>query len=423
MKNAECRMQKSRGPGVRTVVCAGLFAGGVSPWRHFSRRFWSLVFLHSAFCILHSSSAAVPPTTAEGFRVPQPGAELAFPAAHGSHPDFRIEWWYLTGNLVEAGADLTGDEGQRFGFQATFFRYAAPLASPDGDAAEASAAFGTSQLYMAHMAVTDVTGARFFYEERLNRDGWDAYAKVGAMDVRNGDWTLVMTDPATEEMQLRATIRGRVNLDFTLSPDKPLVRFGPDGTSRKGPAPESRSYYLSFTRLATEGSLAIDGQAWRIEGLAWMDHEIASNQLSDNLEGWDWTAIQLDDGRELKAYILRKLDGTPDAFSAAMWIEPDNTVTYVDAAEFTWEGTQFFESTRTGATYPIGVALTLPDPARGGALRTLDLVPLLDDQELGGERGGIAYWEGALRIDEAGQRVGHGYLELVGYDKPVEGLR
>jgi len=354
----------------------------------------------------------IPLLTSEGFRVPQPEAELAFPAAHGSHPDFKIEWWYLTGQM-------RAPDSHHFGFQATFFRYAAPRSenvSPDD-------AFGTSQLYMAHMALTDVTGQQFYYEERLNRDGWDAYAKVGALDVRNGDWTLVMTDPATEAMQLHSSIRGGVSMELTLTPEKPLVRFGPDGTSRKGPAPEARSYYLSFTRLATAGSVTIGEQVWQVEGMAWMDHEIASNQLSDNLAGWDWTAIHLDEGRELKAYILRREDGTPDAFSAAMWIEADNTVTHLTQEDFTWEGVTFFASERTGARYPIGVEITLPDPARDGQLRTLRLEPLLADQELGGARGGIAYWEGACTVTESEQQVGAAYLELVGYDKPIEGLR
>ncbi len=358
-----------------------------------------------------AGDAAVPKFTSEGFRVPQPGREFTFPRDHGSHPDYKIEWWYLTGHLFD-------DDGGRFGFQATFFRVGA---RPPGETPVfASAAFGDGELHMAHMALVNEAGDRFFHEERLHRDGAQAHASAETLDVRNGNWTLRMEDPETERMRLRFTVRGGVRADLTLTPEKPLIVFGEDGTSRKGAAPTARSYYLTFSRLAVEGSLDIAGEQHVISGLAWMDHEIASEQLSPDLEGWDWTAIHLFDGREIKAYILRRPDGSADPFSAWMWIDEAGEVTYLGADDFTWTAKRTWTSKSSGAAYPVEVALAAPDPAADGEIVRLRLVPLRDAQEIPGSLGGTTYWEGAMRVlDTNGKAVGHAYMELVGYDAPV----
>lgn len=355
-------------------------------------------------------ASAIPRFTDEGFRVPQPGREFTFPRDHGSHPDYKIEWWYLTGHLF-------GENDGRFGFQATFFRVGAR--APGDAPAFPSTAFGDGELHMAHMAVVDEAGDRFFHEERLHRGGFEAHASTETLDVRNGNWTLRMLDPDTETMRLRFTVRGGVRVDLVLVPEKPLTVFGEDGTSRKGAAPAARSHYLTFTRIAAQGSLEIGGEKHAVSGVAWMDHEIASEQLSPDLEGWDWTAIHLFDGREIKAYILRRPDGTPDPYSAWMWIDGDNNVTHLDAESFRWERKRFWTSPQTGASYPVEVTLTAPDPVTGTST-ALRLVPIRDAQEITGELGGTTYWEGAMRVlDAEGNTIGHAYMELVGYDAPV----
>lgn len=341
--------------------------------------------------------------TDEGFRVPVPNAPLEFPRAHGSHPDFKIEWWYLTGHLEGPG-------GERFGYQATFFRNAAPLDGPSGGE---SPHFGDSQFYMAHAALTDIGGNAFHHEERINRDGWDADASTASLDVRNGNWSLRMTDPESETMELAFGIRGTISATLRLVPRKPLIRFGEDGVSRKGAHPHATSYYLSFTRLETTGTLRLGDRELPITGSSWMDHEIASRQLSSDLEGWDWTAIQLDDGRELKAYILRRQDGTADPFSRVIWIDRDGGVESAGPTEFSWQRDRWWRSPETGTRYPVGPIISAIDPATGGTVR-LRLRPHLDAQEF---TGAISYWEGACEvIDEAtGRPIGRAYLELAGY--------
>jgi predicted secreted hydrolase len=363
-------------------------------------------------CLLCTATPAVagppPAFTAEGYRVPQPGAALEFPRAHASHPDYAIEWWYLTGHLHTTG-------GRRFGYQATFFRSA--LKPP---ARQSGSAFGDSQLYLAHMALTDPKGGRFHFEDRLARDGWDAWARMDRLDVRNGHWRLSGDNPDNSAMELHASA-GDATWSLRLRAAKPLVRFGEDGTSRKGPAPEARSYYLSFTRLETEGTVRVDGAEFSVSGLSWMDHEIASSQLDPDYVGWDWIAIQLEDGWEVKAYLLRQSDGSPAPFSRLIWIDPDGRTHYRNPDAFRWRSERSWRSPATGARYPVYPEITTTHPLTGAAA-TFRFEPLMPDQEL--DLPGTTYWEGAGRIlDAQGRQTGSAYLELVGYAGPIEGLR
>lgn len=352
---------------------------------------------------------AVPLMTGVGFRVPQPGTVLHFPRDHGSHPDFKIEWWYLTGHLRDA-------PGHRHGFQATFFRLAGP---PTSDSPAFSPAFGDRQLHLAHMAWTDVEGRRYFCEERLGRDGWDAGSATEGLRVWQGDWQLEMTEAGSETMRLQASVRGEIRWQLTLRPGKPLVRFGRDGTSRKGADPAARSYYLSFTRLQAEGTWQEGGRPpVAVVGEVWMDHEIASQQLGQELTGWDWTAIQLTDGSEIKAYLLRRPDGTPDPYSACIWISPEGELHHLNPGQFLWRKVRTWKSPQTGVSYPVEVELEFPELPNG--LKSLRLVPLLDEQEFRGRTGGMSYWEGACGVlDAKGREIGQAYLELVGYGTSV----
>lgn len=372
-----------------------------------------LLALSWFFATAEGSSETIPFRTAEGFRVPQPGERLEFPRAHASHPDYKIEWWYLTGHLE-------GTAGEQYGFQATFFRSGlTPPPAEDADLPE-TPAFGRDTLFLGHMAVSDLGAARFYHEERFARAGWDADARTDRLDVRLHNWSLVMPDPASDAMDLAFSIEGEVEAALHLQPEKPLVRFGADGTSRKGADPAARSFYLTFPRLAVSGELRVGEATVPVTGSAWMDHEIASQQLGEDLSGWDWTAIQLDDGWEVKAYILRRDDGSADPFSQAMWIAPDGTVsTYYGPDDFDWERSRWWQSPATGYRYPVEVTLTLPDPRPGneaGATTKLRLVPAFDAQELTSASAGFPYWEGAGRVLDANDKpVGRSYLELVGY--------
>ena len=341
--------------------------------------------------------AQAPLVTAEGFAVPQAGKTFSFPRDHGSHPEVKLEWWYVTGHLYADGAG-----GRRFGFQATFFRQAAPDKS--------------MQLHLAHMAIIDVATGKFLHQERLNRAGWDAGSVVDTLDVRQGNWSLRLSDPAAaagaERMELRGGVQAEAALALTLTPTKPLVVFGENGVSRKGAAPTAASYYLTFSRLRAEGEVTVGAEKFAVRGEAWMDHEISSSQLDTNQVGWDWVSVQFTDGRELMLYRLRTRDGGAD---------PASSLTWVDGAgkplkqKFSWEVLETWKSPTTGAVYPARVAIATTDPVTGAAVR-YTLEPLARDQELAGRLGGIAYWEGACRVrDAAGKEVGSAYMELTGY--------
>jgi len=337
------------------------------------------------------------------FRIPRPNPVLKFPADHGSHPEFRIEWWYVTGHL------FSGE--RRFGLQATFFRFAErPGPAPEG-------AFSGGQFHLAHMAVSEPGKKSFLHEERVNREGWDAFAKTDDLDVHNGNWRLKRVDDPEhgDRFLLDGSVLSDARFKLRLVPEKPHVLFGRDGVSRKGADPGEASLYITFTRLKVEGMLRIGGEDLVVAGQAWMDHEISSSQLGDDLAGWDWVSIQLKDGRELMAYILRRKDGSPGPWSTLAWIDRAGEVSHVPADKFTWKPGGKWMSPETGADYPIRPRIEVVDP-KSGKPCVFQVRPLMAAQEITGEIGGIAYWEGACDIlDAAGKIIGSGFLEQTGY--------
>lgn len=360
--------------------------------------------LHTALLLMAGLLGSVglaqeAPTTKAGFAIAAPGYEFSFPRDHGAHPDFKIEWWYITGHLF-------AKDGRRFGYQATWFRIGnKPGASDQPE-------FGSDNFYMAHMALIDVAGDRFRHEERLNRDGWDAWAKVGDLDLRNGNWTL-KREGVGEEMHLKASIRGDAALDLRLQPAKPRVLFGDKGISKKGADPSAASLYITFPRLLTEGTLRLGDEVLEVSGSSWMDHEISSSQLAANQIGWDWVSIQLDNGEELMVYQLRTDAGKPDPWSRLTWIGPKNQLTAAGPETFALKPIRTWTSPHTGGSYPIEVDLHCVDAS--GKARVLQVRPLRDDQELIGRLGGVSYWEGACDVLENGTAIGRAYMELTGY--------
>ena len=362
-----------------------------------------------------AAPAADPAADAEGFTLPRPGRVFAFPRDHGSHPDFRLEWWYVTGHLA-----AVADPARRFGFQATFFRQAAPRPHASAPAGN----FGRDQLFLAHMALLDVRSGTFRHEERLHREGWAAGAATTTLEVRNGDWSLRLR-PATganepERLDLRGGIRAEVALRLLLEARKPLVVFGEDGVSRKGAEPAAASHYLTFPRLATSGTLRLAGahgpEEVAVIGEAWLDHEFSSSQLGAGQVGWDWLSVHLRDGREVMLYRLRLADGSADPASRLTWVDAAGRTS---VQPFTWEIQRAWRSPTTGASYPTRVRVRTTDPATGAAV-LLDVEPLAEDQELTGALGGIPYWEGACRIKGVdGTELGRGYLELTGHARPL----
>lgn len=365
---------------------------------------------------LHAGSG--PDAGSNGFAHPTPGRVFSFPRDHGSHPEFALEWWYLTGHLWETN-------GARYGFQATFFRRAAPRTStPESPTSDA---FGDQQLYLAHMALLEASTGRFLHQERLNREGWDAGSSTNALDVRNGNWWLrPLPDPPDSpahplNLELNGGIRAEASFRLTLTPRKPLVIFGTNGVSRKAAEPSAASHYLTFTRLAATGRLTLEGRERPVQGEVWMDHEISSSQLGSGQVGWDWAGIQLTDGREIMAYRMRRSDGSTDPFSTLTWVDRQGGGRAVGATAFEWKPEGEWKSPVSGAVYPARVRLTTRDP-ESGVDAVLVLEPIHPAQELNGALGGIAYWEGACRVRDArGREIGSAFLEMTGYAASMAG--
>ncbi len=348
--------------------------------------------------------AQTPERTADGFALPQPGHVFSFPRDYGSHEDFKIEWWYITGHLF-------ADDHRRFGFQATFFRFAG---SSSPSPAANDSAFGHGQLFLAHMALLDVQSQAFLHQQRLNRQGWDAGAATNALDVRNGNWSLRMTNQNPVTMVLQGTVKGDAAFQLQLLAVQPLVVFGQNSVSRKAADPTAASYYLTFPRLQVAGQVRLNGTTCPVQGQAWMDHEISSSQLGQDQAGWDWCCLQLNDGREIMAYRMRRKDGSQDTYSTLAWVSTNGTVVHLPSAEFKMKSLRTWKSPVSGAEYPVNQEVQTHEP--GGHLPVnFILEPLADNQELSG-RGSPAYWEGACRVrNESGQEIGSAYLEMTGY--------
>ena len=345
-----------------------------------------------------------PARSAKGYRVPTPDYQPVLPRDHGSHPEHGIEWWYWVGHLNAV------DSGKNFGFQSTIFRLAG---DPEKSGETQSEPFGNQNLFLVHTALSDLEEEKYIHHERVMREGWQA---------RSSEKTLSLTVGGVKVSLLEKENRHKVvtrypdgaKLELLFKPAKPLVSFGDRGLSRKGADPASVSWYWSYTRLEAKGTLFQNGEEIAVEGIAWMDHEISSSQLGEDLAGWDWTCMQLDDGTELKAYRLRKKDGGSDPWSAVYWIDQKGNTERVYADSFTWETLDTWTSPKTGLQYPTSVEVSVKHPTNGQ--QVYQLLPLLDAQEFTGNRADNAYWEGACEVlNEDGKRIGLAYLELAGY--------
>jgi len=345
-----------------------------------------------------------PAVTDREFPVPQPDVVPRTPSANGSHPAYGIEWWYWVGQLEAV------DGGEAFGFQATVFRLAA---GAEAAPVPSSESFGEGQLYMAHAALSDFKAESYTHIERIYREGWQAKSAEGELDLRVGPISAV--EAGQGGFALSVAYPGETRLELSLKPAKPLVSFGERGLSRKGSDPAAVSWYWTYPRLEVSGELKRGGEAVAVRGTAWMDHEISSSQLAGDLEGWDWTAIHLDDGTEVKAYRLRGEDGSMDPWSACYWIDASGKTRHVYADGFEWREKERWTSAETGLTYPTVVEIAAVDPG-SGETRIYRLRPLMQDQEFRGKRAQNPYWEGACEVvDRSGRRIGSAYLELAGY--------
>jgi predicted secreted hydrolase len=351
---------------------------------------------------------------AEGYERALEPRDLDFPADHGTHPGFRTEWWYFTGNLEDPG-------GRRLGYQLTVFRNALAPASETAD--ERPSAWATRQAWLAHFALTDPGAGTFRSDQRLARGALGLagaeLADPGGLRAWVEDWSVEPVGDGSAAnaaagaglgtLRLRARQEGAA-LDLRLTALGPPVPHGDRGLSRKGAAPGDASFYYSIPRLATEGTVEVGGRTLPVSGLSWLDREWSTSALGPDQEGWDWFALQLSDGRDLMLYRLRRRGGGLDPVSSGTLIEPDGRARHLDAAAVEVAAAGRWRSPRSGATYPSGWRLRVP-----AADLEVALEPLLLDQELDV---GFRYWEGAVeaRGVSAGRPVtGRGYVELTGY--------
>jgi predicted secreted hydrolase len=325
--------------------------------------------------------------------------DFSFPRDHGPHPRFRNEWWYWTGNLETAS-------GRHFGFQLTFFRTAlSPMP------AVRASAWATTQVYMAHFTLTDVAAGRFFAFERFSRGAMGlAGARADPFRVWLEDWSAVGRGGSAPLTLALHAADGDVAIELTLEAAKPVVLHGERGLSRKGAEAGNASYYYSFTRMATRGSVTVGSERYRVVGLSWMDREWSTSMLGKGQVGWDWFALQLDDGREVMFFRLRRKDAPAKGTGAGTLVHADGSTRALAAADVRVEVLDRWPSPGDGARYPARWRFRVP-----GERLDLEISPYVANQEL---RVAVRYWEGAVRVvgTADGRPVrGHGYVELTGY--------
>ncbi len=357
-----------------------------------------MILVAGVACLAMATPAAQAPTP--GWEEARSGYTYEFPRDHAAHPEFKIEWWYYTGNLDAA-------DGRRFGYQVTFFRVGVDPAPAN------PSRWAVRDIYMTHVAVSDPGGRRYRYAERLNRAGPGiAGAATDRYHVWNDDWTASLDADGRHVIRL---VEGGLGVDLLLDEGKPPTINGRNGISQKGAQDGNASHYYSLTRMPTRGTIVIDGERVAVTGLSWMDREFGTSFLEPDQQGWDWFSIQLSDGSDLMIYQLRRGDGSRDLHSSGTLTRADGRIVALSAADFSLTAAgPVFRSPASGATYPIGWQIEIP-----GEQLSLAVTTPLADQELNTAAStGVTYWEGAIDVQgEARGRpvTGRGYLEMTGY--------
>ncbi len=359
-----------------------------------------------------------------------PERTLAFPRDYGAHPDFRTEWWYVTGYTKNAA-------GREWGFQVTFFRSRVQATQ------KMQSKFAAKQLLFAHCAITDVQGKKLWHDQRIAREGFGiAQASTLDTDIKLGRWSLKRTLPRADltstpaatdasapsasrtapaaaqlAAQLATHYEARIaakdfTIDLNFAQTQPILLQGNNGLSRKGPEDKQASYYYSLPQLAASGSITLQGQRLAVTGTAWLDHEWSQELLHPEAVGWDWIGMNLFDGSALTAFQLRRKDGsslwTGGSFRAS---SSSGLQTFIaKPREVQFQALKGWTSPLTGAKYPI--EWLVRTPADHYTVRAI-----IPNQELDSRNTtGTIYWEGLSDLfDSNGKHVGRGYLEMTGY--------
>ncbi len=319
-------------------------------------------------------------STAEGFDVPERGYQFEFPQDHGPHPEFRIEWWYLTANLK-------GEDGRDYGIQWTLFRSALKPFEHEG--------WQSPQIWMGHAAVT--TPDAHYFAERLSRGGiGQAGVRADPFEAWIDEWHMRGDDFDTLALSASGA---DFSYDLSLDATGPLVFHGDNGYSVKS-ADGQASFYYSQPAYSVQGVLHLPTGDVPVTGQGWLDREWSSQPLSSDQSGWDWFSLSFEDGQKLMAFRLR---GARAEFTSATWIDADGRTTALP------DGSAQFTPLQTnevaGRDIPTRWRVSLPD-------RDLDIkVDALTHQSWMGTR--FEYWEGPVSV--SGTHTGRGYLEMTGY--------
>jgi predicted secreted hydrolase len=336
-------------------------------------------------------------TAVEGFAQPQPETQLQFPADHGPHPDYRIEWWYLTANM-------TGPDGAPYGLQWTLFRLAVAPQDVAQDGAQDGAQVGaqgraqgwdTPQLWMGHAAIT--TANAHYVTERLARGG---IGQAGVTAAPFGAWIddWVMEGPDLNNLRLTAS-GPDFAYDAQLNATGPLVLHGQNGYSVKSAAGQASHYYSQpFYQLS--GTLRLPDGDVPVTGTAWLDREWSSQPLAQDQTGWDWFSLSFDNGDKMMGFVLR---GGTD-YTSATWIAADGSASALPNGAFIAK--PLSRHTVAGRTLPVEWQVQLPQKGVDVVVKALNPNAWMETS--------VPYWEGPVTM--SGSHSGVGYLEMTGYD-------
>jgi len=350
-------------------------------------------------CILAAMPSSTSTAIAKAFKQALPGYNFSFPHDHASHDDFKTEWWYFTGHLKT-------DAGANYGYELTFFR-----SGMDSSPTTSTSRWDLQNVYMAHLALTDPQGHKFYFREKLNRNSPGvAGARQDTCYVYNELWSL---EELGDKFVLRADVP-EFGIHLLLSSKKKPTINGANGVSQKASCVGCASHYYSMTRLETTGTLFLDKKPVPVTGLSWMDHEFGSNQLTSEQVGWDWFSVQLDNGYELMLYSMRRNDGTIDKNSSGTLVAPDGASLHLTVDDFSIKSSSQWKSAKSGGNYPMDWQVTIPS-----INMNLKILPTMKEQELvtAGSTG-VVYWEGDSTVSgivDDKKVAGQAYVEMTGY--------
>ncbi len=338
----------------------------------------------------------------DGYELASEPRRFIFPADHAAHPGYKNEWWYFTGNV-------TSENKRNFGYQFTIFRSAIAPVQPDSHSN-----WATNQIYLAHVAVSDLDTGEFYYDERFSRAALGlAGTTAEPFRVWLENWSMQGLDTVTSDnfdIQLNV-VTGEFELQLTVKNTQPVVLHGNKGLSAKSTDPGNASYYYSYTRLHTRGSISINNENSLVTGESWFDHEWSTSALEPDQVGWDWFSLQLSDQSELMLFRLRHKDDADRHYYYGSLVQPDGKVVVMDGNDFVLHAMGTWRSDKTGIGYP--AAWVIEIPARQARL---DIKPGIAGQEMNTS---FRYWEGSVAVGgkiDGREVTGKGYVEMTGYD-------